>query len=119
MDTLTELGSSHLTNLAHLSTAANRQPVPSGNIGNNPALFSRLTLNAAAAARNAAAMRAGTEAVAPTPVAQQVAAIWMQLSCSGNPFTLSLGDSTPLSLRVTTVLPGNPAEVKDYRLQGI
>ena len=30
----------------------------------------------------------------------------------------SLGDSTPLSLRVTTVLPGNPAEVKDYRLQG-
>jgi hypothetical protein len=51
-------------------------------------------------------------------VAQQVAAIWVQLSSSLNPFLLPLGESTALSLRIVTVLPGNPASVKDYRLQG-
>jgi hypothetical protein len=122
METLTEVGSSHLSNLSDLRNAANIQPAPTGNIGSNAALFSRLNLNAATAARIAAALRAGETTVAPPPVAQQVAAIWIQLSCSHNPFMLSLGATAAASLRVTTVLPGNTGNptpgTTDYRLFG-
>ncbi len=131
---LAGIGKTSLTHLNKLRNLAKEtDPAPVGSIASDPRLFSRLNTVAAEALRFNAARRAtlgvfaneapanpvAAEIFAPAAVgAERLAAFWAGASITQNPFTLAVGDSSPLELRLVLVMPAEKPVLYDLALRG-
>jgi hypothetical protein len=112
---------------AFSSLADDAVDAPVGGVKQNAALFSRLTTLAGDALKFTTARRAA-EAAGTTPTAgafqpaqaanDRTAAIWAQAAIDGNPFTLDAGDTTPVDVRLSIVMPAAQSSLLDLRLRG-